>query len=160
MPQNTDDIYVVTKNDEYLGILPITKILTSDQNMTVREVMDTEFEPISSELNQVDVYDLFKAKDLFSAPVVNDKNQLLGRITVDDIIEIGADEVQEDFRALAQMAEDVFSSPKTSIKNREYFLKEILIQSPLNFVSILRNICMVSFRFFRFQQLVFLKKNK
>ena len=35
--------------------------------MTVREVMDTEFEPISSELNEVDVYDLFKAKDLFSA---------------------------------------------------------------------------------------------
>ena len=122
LPQNTDDIYVVTKNDEYLGILPITKILTSDQNMTVREVMDTEFEPISSELNEVDVYDLFKAKDLFSAPVVNDKNQLLGRITVDDIIEIGADEVQEDFRALAQIEEDVFSSPKKSIKNRIFWL--------------------------------------
>ena len=122
LPQNTDDIYVVTKNDEYLGILPITKILTSDQNMTVREVMDTEFEPISSELNEVDVYDLFKAKDLFSAPVVNDKNQLLGRITVDDIIEIGADEVQEDFRALAQIEEDIFSSPKKSIKNRIFWL--------------------------------------
>ena len=122
LPQNTDDIYVVTKNDEYLGILSITKILTSDQNMTVREVMDTEFEPISSELNEVDVYDLFKAKDLFSAPVVNDKIQLLGRITVDDIIEIGADEVQEDFRALAQIEEDVFSSPKKSIKNRIFWL--------------------------------------
>ena len=122
LPQNTDDIYVVTKNDEYLGILPITKILTSDQNMTVREVMDTEFEPISSELNEVDVYDLFKAKDLFSAPVVNNKNQLLGRITVDDIIEIGADEVQEDFRALAQIEEDIFSSPKKSIKNRIFWL--------------------------------------
>ncbi len=122
LPQNTDDIYVVTKNDEYLGILPITKILTSDQNMTVREVMDTEFEPISSELNEVDVYDLFKAKDLFSAPVVNDKNQLLGRITVDDIIEIGADEVQEDFRALAQIEEDIFSSAKKSIKNRIFWL--------------------------------------
>jgi magnesium transporter len=122
LPQNTDDIYVVTKTDEYLGILPITKILTSDQNMTVREVMDTEFQPISSELNEVDVYDLFKAKDLFSAPVVNDKNQLVGRITVDDIIEIGADEVQEDFRALAQIEEDIFSSPKKSIKNRIFWL--------------------------------------
>ena len=44
LPKNTDDIYVVSKNDEYLGILPITKILTSDTNMTVREVMDTEFQ--------------------------------------------------------------------------------------------------------------------
>lgn len=65
IPQNTDDIYVVTKNDEYLGILPITKILTSEQNMTVREVMDTEFQPILSSLNQIDVYNLFKNKDSF-----------------------------------------------------------------------------------------------
>tara|TARA_B100000941_G_scaffold126812_1_gene89664 strand:- start:6226 stop:7569 length:1344 start_codon:yes stop_codon:yes gene_type:complete len=136
LPQNTDDIYVVTKNDEYLGILPITKILTSDQNMTVREVMDTEFEPISSELNEVDVYDLFKAKDLFSAPVVNDKNQLLGRITVDDIIEIGADEVQEDFRALAQIEEDVFSSPKKSIKNRIFWLSINLLTAIIAAASI------------------------
>ena len=136
LPQNTDDIYVVTKNDEYLGILPITKILTSDQNMTVREVMDTEFEPISSKLNEVDVYDLFKAKDLFSAPVVNDKNQLLGRITVDDIIEIGADEVQEDFRALAQIEEDVFSSPKKSIKNRIFWLSINLLTAIIAAASI------------------------
>ena len=136
LPQNTDDIYVVTKNDEYLGILPITKILTSDQNMTVREVMDTEFEPISSELNEVDVYDLFKAKDLFSAPVVNDKNQLLGRITVDDIIEIGADEVQEDFRALAQIEEDIFSSPKKSIKNRIFWLSINLLTAIIAAASI------------------------
>ena len=136
LPQNTDDIYVVTKNDEYLGILPISKILTSDQNMTVREVMDSEFEPISSELNEVDVYDLFKAKDLFSAPVVNDKNQLLGRITVDDIIEIGADEVQEDFRALAQIEEDVFSSPKKSIKNRIFWLSINLLTAIIAAASI------------------------
>ena len=136
LPQNTDDIYVVTKNDEYLGILPITKILTSDQNMTVREVMDTEFQPINSSLNEVDVYDLFKAKDLFSAPVVNDKNQLLGRITVDDIIEIGADEVQEDFRALAQIEEDIFSSPKKSIKNRIFWLSINLLTAIIAAASI------------------------
>ncbi len=136
LPQNTDDIYVVTKNDEYLGILPITKILTSDQNMTVREVMDTEFQPISSELDQVDVYDLFKSKDLFSAPVVNNKNQLVGRITVDDIIEIGADEVQEDFRALAQIEEDVFSSPKKSIKNRIFWLSINLLTAIIAAASI------------------------
>ena len=40
IPQNTDDIYVVSKNDEYIGILPITKILTSEPSLTVREIMD------------------------------------------------------------------------------------------------------------------------
>ena len=76
LPQNTDDIYVVSKKDEYLGILPITKILTSDPNLTVREIMDTEFQPLNIKIDQIDVYNEFKTKDLFSAPVVDDKNHL------------------------------------------------------------------------------------
>ena len=112
LPQNTDDIYVVSKNDEYLGILPITKILTSDPNLTVREVMDTEFKPLKIESDQIDVYNQFKTRDLFSAPVVDDKNHLLGRITVDDIIEVAVDEVEQDFIGFAQIEEDIFASPK------------------------------------------------
>ena len=112
LPQNTDDIYVVSKNDEYLGILPITKILTSDPNLTVREVMDTEFQPLNIKIDQIDVYNEFKTKDLFSAPVVDDKNHLLGRITVDDIIEVAVDEVEQDFIGFTQIEEDIFASPK------------------------------------------------
>ncbi len=122
IPQNTDDIYVVNKKDEYLGILPITKILTSDPNLTVREVMDTEFRPLKIESNQIDIYNEFKTKDLFSAPVVDEKNHLLGRITVDDIIEVAADEVEQDFIGFAQIEEDIFASPKKSIKNRVLWL--------------------------------------
>ena len=127
LPKNTDDIYVVSKNDEYLGILPITKILTSDMNMTVREVMDTEFQPIQSDTNQIEVFNLFKTNDLLTAPVVNEKNKLVGRITVDDIIEIAADEVEQDFRGLAQIEEDIFASPRKSIKNRLLWLSINLI---------------------------------
>ena len=122
IPQNTDDIYVVNKHDEYLGILPITKILTSDQNMTVREVMDTEFQPIASSLNQIDVYNMFKNKDLFSAPVVDEKNKLLGRITVDVIIDIAVDEVEQDFIGLAQIEDDIFASPRKAIYSRLIWL--------------------------------------
>ena len=127
LPKNTDDIYVVSKNDEYLGILPITKILTSDTNMTVREVMDTEFQPIQSTTNQIEVFNLFKTNDLLTAPVVNKKNMLVGRITVDDIIEIAADEVEQDFRGLAQIEEDIFSTPRKSIENRLLWLSINLI---------------------------------
>ena len=112
LPQNTDDIYVLSRKDEYLGILPITKIITSDPSLTVREVMDTEFQPIKSDTNQIDVYNQFKTRDLFSAPVVDEDNLLVGRITVDDIIEIAADEVEQDFIGFAQIEEDVFASPK------------------------------------------------
>ena len=136
LPQNTDDIYVVSKNDEYLGILPITKILTSDPNLTVREVMDTEFQPLNINIDQIDVYNEFKTKDLFSAPVVDDKNLLLGRITVDDIIEVAVDEVEQDFIGFAQIEEDIFASPKKSIKNRVLWLSVNLLTAVIAAASI------------------------
>ena len=133
LPQNTDDIYVLSRKDEYLGILPITKIITSDPGLTVREVMDTEFQPIKSDTNQIDVYNEFKTRDLFSAPVVNETNLLVGRITVDDIIEIAADEVEQDFIGFAQIEEDVFASPKKSIQNRLVWLSVSLLTAIIAF---------------------------
>ena len=122
IPQNTDDIYVVNKKDEYIGVLPITKILTSDQSLTVRELMDTEFEPIRLETDQIEVFRLFQTNNLFSAPVVDKNNMLVGRITVDDIIKIGAEEAEQDFLGLAQIEEDLFSSTSKSIKSRLFWL--------------------------------------
>ena len=95
--------------------------------MTVREVMDTEFQPIQSNTNQIEVFNLFKTNDLLTAPVVNEENMLVGRITVDDIIEIAADEVEQDFRGLAQIEEDIFASPRKSIENRLLWLSINLI---------------------------------
>ena len=136
LPQNTDDIYVVSKKDEYLGILPITKILTSDPNLTVREVMDTEFSPINVSSDQIDIYNQFKTRDLFSAPVVSENNLLLGRITVDDILEVAADEVEQDFIGFAQIEEDIFASPRKSIKNRLLWLSINLVTAIFAAMSI------------------------
>ena len=136
LPQNTDDIYVLSRKDEYLGILPITKIITSDPSLTVREVMDTEFQPIKSDTNQIDVYNEFKTRDLFSAPVVDEDNLLVGRITVDDIIEIAADEVEQDFIGFAQIEEDVFASPNKSIQNRLVWLSINLLTAIIASASI------------------------
>jgi Mg/Co/Ni transporter MgtE (contains CBS domain) len=111
LPQNTDDIYVLSRKDEYLGILPITKIITSDPSLTVREVMDTEFQPINSASVLFVVYHVFEPRDLFSAPVVDEDTLLVGRITVADLIEIAADVVVQDFLGFAQIEEYVFSSP-------------------------------------------------
>ena len=136
LPQNTDDIYVVSKKDEYLGILPITKILTSDPNLIVREVMDTEFSPINVSSDQIDIYNQFKTRDLFSAPVVSENNLLLGRITVDDILEVAADEVEQDFIGFAQIEEDIFASPRKSIKNRLLWLSINLVTAIFAAMSI------------------------
>ena len=68
-----------------------------------------------------------KQPSLLTAPVVNEENMLVGRITVDDIIEIAADEVEQDFRGLAQIEEDTFASPRKSIENRLLWLSINLI---------------------------------
>lgn len=98
--------------------------------------MDTEFSPISIESNQIDIYNQFKTKDLFSAPVVDEHNHLLGRITVDDIIEVAADEVEQDFIGFAQIEEDIFASPKKSIRNRLLWLSINLLTAIIAAFSI------------------------
>ena len=98
--------------------------------------MDTEFQPLNINIDQIDVYNEFKTKDLFSAPVVDDKNHLLGRITVDDIIEVAVDEVEQDFIGFAQIEEDIFASPKKSIKNRVLWLSVNLLTAVIAAASI------------------------
>ena len=113
-----------------------TVILTSDPNLTVREVMDTEFSPLSIESDQIDIYNQFKTKDLFSAPVVDENNHLFGRITVDDIIQVAADEAEQDFIGFAQIEEDIFASPKKSIRNRLLWLSINLLTAIIAAFSI------------------------
>ena len=98
--------------------------------------MDTEFKPLKIKSDQIDVYNQFKTRDLFSAPVVDDKNHLLGRITVDDIIEVAVDEVEQDFIGFAQIEEDIFASPKKSIKNRVLWLSINLLTAVIAAASI------------------------
>ena len=98
--------------------------------------MDTEFSPLSIESDQIDIYNQFKTKDLFSAPVVDENNHLLGRITVDDIIEVAADEAEQDFIGFAQIEEDIFASPKKSIRNRLLWLSINLLTAIIAAFSI------------------------
>ena len=85
LPNNTDKIFVVSRDDKYLGELPVSKLLVSEPSLTVRELMETEVKPIAADTNDKEVAKLFEQNDLVSAPVVDEDMKLLGRITVDDL---------------------------------------------------------------------------
>ena len=84
LPESTDKIFVVNKNNDYLGELPISKIITTDPKMIVREIMETDISAIDVNLKDKDVATIFERNDLISSAVVDKNGQLIGRITIDD----------------------------------------------------------------------------
>lgn len=106
LPATTDCIYVVSNNNEYLGQLPLTKLLVTDPSMTVREMMITDAEPIPATMSESEVAAMFERYDLVSAPVVDENGNLLGRITIDDVVDVIRDEAEHSLLGMAGLTED------------------------------------------------------
>ena len=111
IPEMTDNLYVVNRKDEFIGVLPLAKILVSDPNNTVREVMLTDVEAIVDDTPEQDVAMLFERKDWVSAPVVDKQGKLLGRITIDDIVDVIREDAEHTLMVRAGLGdEDTFST--------------------------------------------------
>ena len=88
LPPMTDNLWVVNRRDEFIGQAPISKILISDPTTTIREIMETEVEPLLVSTHEDEVAQRFERLDLVSAPVVSENGKLLGRITIDDVVDV------------------------------------------------------------------------
>ncbi len=124
LPDLTDALYVVDKDDKLIGILPISLLLTSDPGKTVRELMLTDVEAIPADLPASDVAMLFEHHDWVSAPVVDAEGRLVGRITVDDVVDVIRDEAEHTIMSSAGLSEetDMFAPVKESAKKRAVWL--------------------------------------
>ncbi|MDP6376752.1 MAG: magnesium transporter [Pseudomonadales bacterium] len=124
LPDTTDALIVVNSRDEYVGMLPVTKVLTSDPSVTVREVMDTEAEAIAVDTPDTEVAKLFSEEDLVSAPVVDTAGRLLGRITIDDVVDVIIEDADEAVLARAglDLDEDTFAPIAKSMRRRAIWL--------------------------------------
>ena len=124
LPVSTDNMIVVNRFDMYLGILPLTTLLTSEPGKTVAEVMDTSIEPIPANMSATDVSRLFEKLDLVSAPVVSEDVRLLGRITIDDVVDVIRDEADHSLMSMAGLHEedDMFAPVISSARSRALWL--------------------------------------
>ena len=122
LPQNTDKIFVVSRDDQYLGELLISKMLVSEPNLTVRELMETDKKPISADVSDAEVARLFEQEDLISAAVVDENQRLLGRITVDDVVDVIIEDADQNFIGMAGIVEDTFAPPGRAAKSRVLWL--------------------------------------
>lgn len=106
LPEMTDSLFVVSRKDSYIGALPLTKMLVSDPNITVREIMVTEADAITANTPDDKVAQLFEQEDLVSAPVVDENNKLLGRITIDDVVDVIREDADHSLMSMAGLDED------------------------------------------------------
>jgi magnesium transporter len=124
IPSTTDNLFVVSRNDTFLGNLSIGKLLTSTSTTTVREVMNTEVKAINVNLIDSEVATRFQRYDLISAPVVDEHNRLLGRITIDDVVDVIVEDADHSLLAMAGLSdtEDTFSSITRTAPRRAVWL--------------------------------------
>ena len=122
LPKNTDQIFVVSRENKYLGSLPISSILVSDPSLTVRELMETETQPLKANFNDRDVSRLFEQNDWISAPVIDDASRLIGRITIDDVVDVIMEDADQNFLGMAGIAEDTFAAPARAARSRILWL--------------------------------------
>lgn len=106
LPPMTDNLLVVNRKDEFVGLLPIGKLLVSAPGMTVREAMRTNIDAIPATLSATDIAILFETRDLVSAPVVDENNKLLGRITIDDVVDVIREDADHSLLSMAGLDED------------------------------------------------------
>jgi magnesium transporter len=106
IPEMTDNLIVVNRNDQFIGLLPLRTLLVSDPSSSVREMMITDMEPIPAYLPDDEVARLFERNDWVSAPVVDDNGRLLGRITIDDVVDVIREDADHTFMSMAGLDED------------------------------------------------------
>ena len=124
LPDNTDNLIVTTRKNTYVGVLPLSTLLTSSLDLTVGEVMKRDTEMVNANMKDVEVAKIFQAHDLVSAPVVDDNMKLLGRITVDDVVDVIRDEAEHSVLSMAGLneEEDLFARVVPSARRRAVWL--------------------------------------
>lgn len=124
LPANTDKLFVVDRDDRYLGVLNISALLTNSNKESVSNTMVTDQKALPPTLSANEVALFFEDYNLLSAPVVDENNRLLGRITVDDVVDVIRDEADRSLLSLAGLDEDddMFAPVTRSAKRRAVWL--------------------------------------
>jgi magnesium transporter len=124
LPEATDALIVVNQRDEYVGMVSLASLITSDPTVTVREVMNTGAQSIPADTPDTEVARLFSEQDLISAPVVDEQGRLIGRITIDDVVDVIIEDADEAVLARAglDLEDDTFAPIMKSVRGRALWL--------------------------------------
>ena len=122
LPDHTDSLIVLDRETRYLGVLPLADVLVNRSEDSVGEHMSEEV-GIPADMPAEDVARLFEQRDLISAAVLDENGKLLGRITVDDVLDVIQEQAEQTMRNMAGLGEDdLFASVLLSARRRAVWL--------------------------------------
>lgn len=129
LPEHTNYIYIVNRNDEYLGALKLVDLFLEDKNKPIETIMDESVKAMLADEDVKQVAMDFQNLDLISMPVIDEKNRLLGQITVDDVVDVIQDQVNSEIFNMAGLddEDDIFAPVILSTKRRAVWLGMNLI---------------------------------
>ena len=138
LPDATDNLLVVDAQGKFIGLLPLAKLLVSNPALLVREVMATDVSVFQVDQDADEVAEIFERQDLVSAPVVDSNNFLLGRITIDDVVDLirGASDDRMLNMGRLSSSEDTFASWNKVVSSRAKWLGINLITAIVASISI------------------------
>jgi magnesium transporter len=124
LPDQTDQLFVTDRHDHFLGALYLRDLLTNDPDVQVSDIMRTDIDAMHAHMSDTEVAREFENYDLVSAPVVDEEHKLIGRITVDDVVDVIRDEGDHSIMGMAGLSEeeDMFSPVMVTSRRRGIWL--------------------------------------
>jgi magnesium transporter len=131
LPEHLDSLVVVDRDNTYLGMLMLSDLVSLDPETAVSDIMLTEIRPIPVETSSERVMRLFEDQDLLSAPVVDASGKLLGRITVDDVMDVMRDVAEHEVMSRAGLSQgtDIFAPVLPGAMRRAVWLGVNLVNA-------------------------------
>ena len=129
LPEHTHYIYIVNKNNEYLGAVKLVDLFLEDKDKPIEAIMDESVKAIPASEDAKQVALDFQDLDLISTPVIDENNKLLGQITVDDVVDVIQDQANSEIFNMAGLddEDDIFAPVILSTKRRAVWLGVNLI---------------------------------
>lgn len=133
LPEATDSFYVVDRDNIFIGAVSLATIITAQPNIIISNLIDAEVEAVQAHLDEQEVAQLFERHDWVSAPVVDQSGHLLGRITIDDVIDIIRENAEHSMMSMAGLDDeaDTFAPVIQSTKQRSLWLGVNLVTALL-----------------------------
>ena len=108
--KNVYTIYVVDNNDRLLGLMSLRRLLLTERSTSIKNILFTEIISVKATEEDENVANIMQKYDLVALPVVDDSGKLLGRITIDDVMDVAKEEAEKDYQMASGISEDVESS--------------------------------------------------
>jgi magnesium transporter len=111
LPTNFYELYVMDDSNRPIGVVSLSQLIKRPKNLLLENIMEEEFHYVPTDMDQNDVANLFRKYDLVSAPAINESGELVGMITIDDVVDVIDEKAEEDMLHMGRIATSDFYAP-------------------------------------------------